>query len=159
MNLGNKTPDLTKISTKSSGQLVLPDFTFFPQVSDEQPPRFVSLAESLGLTPPRPEPETPLEVKLVNVKDPKEFADAVIDSQEFREYIVNGLRIGTLPGFTTLLAKIVDRSSWGKTPDKLELTGKNGEPLETVTTVRRVIVSAPEEENFDAPAARSERTH
>lgn len=125
-------------------------------------PTFQSLAQSLGLVPERA-PDTSLEAKLVDIKDPKAFADALIDSLEFRRYVVYGLQPGAdVPGFATLLKTIIDRSSWGVTPTKTELTGKDGAPLETVTEVRRVIVQAPAREasfEDEMPEERSARTH
>lgn len=67
----------------------------------------------------------------------KEFAVAVLDSPEFRRYIVAGLILGDLPA--AILCRLIDHG-WGKPPDRLEHTGKDGNPIETVTEIRRTIV-------------------
>jgi hypothetical protein len=105
-----------------------------------------SLAEYLGLVPEAPD-EGP---RLVDITDPKEFGKAVMESYEFRQYIVSGLTLGNLPGFTSILGRLMDHVM-GKAPDRVEHTGKDGQPIETVVTeVRRVIVR-PEDDEDDRP--------
>jgi hypothetical protein len=99
-----------------------------------------SLAEYLGTAPPS-EPDVP---RLEDIKDPKAFAEAVLDSYEFRQYIVNGLRLGELPA--AILIRVMDLAGWQKPPERVEHTGKDGEPIQTVTEVRRVVIRASEEE-------------
>jgi hypothetical protein len=86
-----------------------------------------------------------------DITDAKAFALAVLSSREFRQYIVNSLALGTLP--PGVITRLMDYG-WGKPPDRVEHTGKDGQPIETVTEVRRVIVHEtrrPEDEDVDAP--------
>lgn len=94
-----------------------------------------SLAELLGLA----QPEPPAEPSLVDITDAKAFGKAVMESREFRQYIVDGLRLGNLPGFSSILGRFMDHVL-GKAPDRVEHTGKDGQPIETVTEIRRVLV-------------------
>lgn len=121
-----------------------------------------SLKEFLGVDYQIPDdPSSGSEPRLVDITDPKEFGKAVLNSREFRQYIVSGLTLGNLPGFTSILKFYLEHTC-GKSPDKLELTGKDGQPIEQITEVRRVIVEMQTEQikeyldNLDEPA---ERTH
>ena len=78
------------------------------------------------------------------------FAQAILDSQEFRAYIVNALVLGELPA--AVVTRLMDYA-WGKPPDRLEHTGRDGLPIEMITRVVRVVVDASHEEAeaFDAP--------
>ena len=71
----------------------------------------------------------------------KEFAALVVHSHEFKRYIVNGLTIGDIP--PAILCRLMDYA-WGKPTERVEHTGKDGAPIETITEVRRVLVSMPE---------------
>jgi hypothetical protein len=95
-----------------------------------------SLAEFLGASDP---PSAPSEARLEDITDPRAFGEAILLSREFRSYILDGLRFGQTPGFSGILKFFLEHTL-GKPPDKLELTGKDGAPIETVTEVRRVIV-------------------
>jgi hypothetical protein len=95
-----------------------------------------SLAEYLGMNDPPPEPTGD---RMEDITDPKAFGEAILFSREFRQYIMDGLRFGSTPGFAGILKFFLEHTL-GKPPDKLELTGKDGQPIETVTEVRRVIV-------------------
>ncbi len=107
-----------------------------------------SLAEYLGLTPTAAPDEGP---HLVDITDPKEFGKAVMESREFRQYIVSGLTLGNLPGFTSILGRLMDHVM-GKAPDRVEHTGKDGQPIETITEVRRVVVhNHHEDDDEDRP--------
>lgn len=75
--------------------------------------------------------------RLEDITDSKEFALAVLASREFRSYIVNSLLLGSLPA--AVVIRMMDYG-WGKPPDRVEHTGKDGNPIETVTEVRRTIV-------------------
>ncbi|MGH7948637.1 MAG: hypothetical protein ACREQF_05385 [Candidatus Binataceae bacterium] len=77
----------------------------------------------------------PSAVAAIDCADAKAFAEAVLRSREFRAYIVCGLLEGTLP--PAILGRVMDHG-WGKAPDRVEHTGKDGEPI--ITEVRRVIV-------------------
>jgi hypothetical protein len=76
----------------------------------------------------------------------KAFAEAVLRSDEFRLYITEGLNERTLP--PAVLCRLIDHG-WGKPPDRVELTGKDGEPVKTITRIVSVIVDP-------APATESE---
>lgn len=79
------------------------------------------------------------------VKSAKEFAKAVLESLEFRNYIVESLRKRTLSA--SIILRLMDYAEdWGRPPDRVEHTGKDGEAL--ITEVRRVIVHP---ESSDAP--------
>lgn len=114
----------------------------------ETKPEPQSLAEALGLEIPEP----PSEPNLVDITDSKAFARAVVESKDFRSYIVSGLRLGDLPGFTSILVRLIDHA-WGKAPEKVEVTGKDGQPIETVAEVRRVVVRsvAPDVVSYETP--------
>lgn len=106
---------------------------------------FKSLAESLGLAPAFEPSETE---KLVDISDGKAFATAVLDSRDFRQYVVDALKLGNVPGFSGILTRLMDHA-WGKAPDKVEITGKDGQPIEQVTTVRRVVVHPTGDRSLD----------
>jgi len=109
-----------------------------------------SLAEHLGVMPTDGEasptngeaspaeaaPQT--ETRLEDITDSKTFALAVLNSSEFRRYIVSGLVLGNLPGFAGILMRMMDYA-WGKPVDRVEHTGKDGNPI---IEVRRVVVRA-----------------
>lgn len=106
-----------------------------------------SLAEFLGTDPGLPQVEGP---HLEDITDSKAFAIAVLDSLEFKQYIVNGLKLGELPA--AVVCRLMDYG-WGKSPDRVEHTGKDGKPIETVTEVRRIVVRASDvkQEDSDRP--------
>ena len=66
-----------------------------------------------------------------------EFATLVLSSREFRTYVRSGLVLGDLP--PALITRLMDYG-WGKPPERVEHTGKDGKPIEVVTEVRRTIV-------------------
>ena len=80
----------------------------------------------------------------------KEFCTLVLESVEFRAYIVRGLVCRDLP--SAVLCRLIDHG-WGKPPERIEHTGPNGQPIETITEVRRVIVRAPLPENDEKKPA------
>ena len=92
-----------------------------------------SLAEFLDFQVPS-ESEDALP-RLEDINDPHEFARAVLNSIEFRRYIVNMLQLGEIP--SPILLRVMDLAGWQKPPERIELTGKDGGPI---TEVRRVIV-------------------
>jgi hypothetical protein len=84
----------------------------------------------------------------------EEFADAILNSRIFRRYIIDSMRLGTIPA--SVLNRLMDcHPEWAKQPDRIEHTGKDGQPIETVTIVRRVIVRSPNEESEDVVHADS----
>lgn len=96
-----------------------------------------SLADFLGV---RAAPEAPAEPSvrdLVDVSDPKKFCEGIVASYEFRQYIISGFSLGTLPA--AVVCRVLDHL-WGKPLERVEHTGKNGTPI--VTEIRRVIVRA-----------------
>jgi len=75
--------------------------------------------------------------QIIAITDAREFAKAVLESREFREYIVEGLRSRDLS--PTVIIRLMDYAEgWGKPPERVEHTGKDGQPI--VTEVRRVVI-------------------
>ncbi len=66
------------------------------------------------------------------------FCQAVLNSREFRKYIVHGLTMGSIPA--AVMIRVMDQAGWQKPPERVEHTGKDGNPI--VQEVRRVIVHA-----------------
>jgi len=93
-----------------------------------------SLADFLGTAPSDGHPEPDFYDKKLTAK---EFCEAVLNSLEFRRYIVNGLTLGVIP--PAILLRIADYG-WGKPIERVEHTGVDGGPV--VTEIRRVIVKA-----------------
>lgn len=78
---------------------------------------------------PLPDPILPF----LEITDAKEFAKAILDSQLFREYIVDGLRSRTIP--SNVILRLMDYADgWGKPAERVEHTGS------VVTEVRRVVI-------------------
>lgn len=116
-----------------------------------------SLADYLG-TSPVVEGAPPCEPRLEDINDPQEFARAVLNSFEFRQYIVNGLRLGELP--SPILIRVMDLAGWQKPADRVEHTGKDGQPIEVITEVRRTVIRAADRESYaDDDAPRTLVTH
>lgn len=116
-----------------------------------------TLAEYLGMSD-EPIPQ-PLAVDLEQIVDGKAFGLAVLNSVEFRAYILMGLRLGTLPGFTSILGRLIDHAV-GIAPKKVEMTGANGEPIEHVVEVRRTIVRVEKRlDDDEEQALRPEAVH
>lgn len=85
-----------------------------------------TLADFLGVQTPPPGEEAP---RLEDINDPREFAKALINSYEFRRYIVNSLVLGELP--SAVLLRVFDLAGWQKPPDRLEV--KDVTPAEGLT--------------------------
>ena len=100
-----------------------------------------SLADFLGTAPPA---DSPTETALEDLTDPRDFAEAVLKSREFRRYIVHGLVLLELP--SAIVCRLMDYA-WGKPTDRIEHTGPNGGPL--VTVVERVIIDTRREPDVD----------
>jgi len=96
-------------------------------------------------SPPRPEPKKP------ELLSAQEFALEIVSSPEFVTYIKNGVMCGDLP--SAIVCRLMDYA-WGKPPDRVEHTGKDGNPI--VTEVRRVVVHVGETE--EAQAETQDRT-
>ena len=72
---------------------------------------------------------------LIDITDSREFAKAVLESRDFREYIVDGLKRHTIPA--TLVLRLMDYADgWGRPPERVEHSGR----VEAVTEVRRVVI-------------------
>ena len=77
-----------------------------------------TLADALGLTEPeRPRCQTDEYVKLSG----RDFAEAVLNSVEFRRYILTGITLGCI--HPTILAKLIDHG-WGKVTERVEFEDK-----------------------------------
>ncbi len=96
-----------------------------------------SLYESLHVPDPRATEVAPSALDEALNLTGKEFCTAVLESIEFRRYIADGIRSQIIP--SAILTRIMDHG-WGKPPDRVELTGKDGEPVKTVTRIVRVII-------------------
>lgn len=94
-----------------------------------------TLAHYLGVEPQQPVAEP---FSLEDITDAKQFAEALLNSREFRSYIINSLALGSIP--SAVLIRVMDLAGWTKPPERIEHTGKDGQPIETITEVRRIIV-------------------
>jgi hypothetical protein len=93
-----------------------------------------TLADFFGTSKVDPGPDV---IQLEDITDSKAFALAVLNSKEFREYIINGLTLGELP--SAIICRLMDHG-WGKPVEHVEHTGEHGQPIEVITRVVRVIV-------------------
>lgn len=108
-------------------------------------PKIETLADYLGT--PGPDPQADTAPRLEDIAgDAETFCKAVLNSREFRRYIVNGLTLGELP--SAIMIRLMDMAGWQKPPDRVEHTGKDGQPI--VTEVRRVLVHVAQQEEDDA---------
>lgn len=115
--------------------------------------RIESLAEFLGVhnLPDAPRPQDLVSIDPALELEGKEFARAVLNSYNFRRYIVNSLELGTIPA--AVLTRLMD-FGWERPAKRVEHSGVNGQPIEVVSEVRRVIVRSHDfEEANDSPAA------
>lgn len=103
-----------------------------------------SLADLLDVPDPRTDAQSATDVKtsptvdsLLDITDPTEFCQKILETREFRQYILNGIVLGDLPA--AIVTRVIDHA-WGKPPERVEHTGKDGAPIATITEVRRVIV-------------------
>lgn len=97
-----------------------------------------SLAEHLGTVDPKAPDAPTVSYVEVSVKD---FCKGVLTSQEYRDSIRIRILLGTLP--PAVECRMYEYA-YGKPPERVEHTGKDGQPIETITEVRRVIVRAGE---------------
>ena len=85
-------------------------------------------------------------------KDAAGFAQAVLSSQEFEQYVMIGIVKRDIP--PTVLLRLMDYAEkWGRPSDRIEHTGKNGDPM--VSEIRRVIVHPQEETQEQTPTMES----
>lgn len=80
------------------------------------------LGES-GVEPPDPNTEdlTPPLEDAIDLADSKAFSLAVLNSREFRRYVVNGLILGELPA--AVITRMMDHG-WGKPVERVEFEDK-----------------------------------
>lgn len=127
-------------------------------------PKVETLADYLGVPDPRPEEKREGDFEaLADIKNGTEFCQKIVETREWRQYIMNGVVLGDLPA--AVATRIMDHA-WGKPPERIEHTGKDGNPI--VTEVRRVIIRAEdlranennEQHQFDEPErTRTTTTH
>ena len=91
------------------------------------PSQAKNLAEFLGVQNPR-ERESP-RTPDPGILTPKRFCQAVLNSPEFRTYIVNGLVLGDIP--PAIVIRLMD-TGWGKPVDRLEVH-ETAAPLEQLS--------------------------
>ncbi len=71
--------------------------------------------------------------------DARAFCLRVLQSPEFRAYITNGIVLGDLPA--AVICRLMDYA-WGASPKRVEVVGRDGGPIETVSRIERVIIDA-----------------
>lgn len=96
-------------------------------------PKAQSLAEALGISEPasniradsdRPEEPKPLDLTAVSKMTAQEFADAYLNSLEFRQYIIHSTALGTIP--PAVVTRLMDYGTrWGKPAEKLEIVDRS----------------------------------
>lgn len=85
----------------------------------------------------------------VEIRSAKDFAKAVLESLEFREYIVESLKRRTISA--SIILRLMDYADdWGRPPERVEHTGKDGEPI--ITEVKRIIVHTQDETPAPVPS-------
>lgn len=111
-----------------------------------------SLAEALGL----PEGESSYEVDpYVEPTSAAEFARNILRSAAYRISILSRIADDKLPAAVEVL---LHHYAWGKPVERVEHTGKDGAPMETITEVRRTIVRVEahdDEPRHEPPPART----
>lgn len=100
----------------------------------------LSLAQYLGTVPLTPGESLAVRPQPEDIVDPATFAQALLTSFEFRQYIIHGLTLGSIPA--AILIRVMDLAGWQKPPDRIEHTGKDGGPI-LFTKIERVIVDVP----------------
>ena len=107
-------------------------------------PHLQTLAEFLGTDQAS---NLPTELPQLTVQD---FCKGVLESREYRQSILQRIVLGTLPSAVEL--RMMDYG-WGKPPERIEHTGKDGKPIETITEVRRVVIRVnAEQQQEDTPS-------
>ncbi len=101
-----------------------------------------TLADFLGHDEPSPPPA----FRELTVQ---EFCRGILQSQEYRQSVLDRVTLGTLPA--AVECKMYEYA-YGKPPDRVEHTGKDGQPIETITEVRRVIVRVNVDQQQDEPS-------
>lgn len=95
-----------------------------------------SLAEHLGIEDTRPE-ASPTEISDVDIENMsvQDFCRGVLRSREYRLSILQRVRSGDLPA---AIESLLYHYAEGKPVDRIEHTGKDGQPI--AVAIRRVIV-------------------
>ena len=119
--------------------------------------RMESLAEYLGLE----QLDSAGGLRPVDAADPKQFAEAVLSSQEFRQYILNGLTLGELPA--GVVTRLMDVAGWPKAMQRVEVGDAQrmedltpeivAEKLERVQRMLHLLRAARSGETFSRPDA------
>jgi hypothetical protein len=109
-----------------------------------------TLADYLGVS----QAQAVLPACLEDIADDAEsFCKAVLNSREFRSYIVNSLVLGSIPA--AVMLRVMDMAGWQKPPDRVEHAGVDGAPIEVITRIVRVVVT-PQGQEIEPP---TERVH
>ncbi len=116
--------------------------------------RLQTLADYLGTAPADGQPAEPDLADIAG--DPKAFCKAVINSREFRNYIKNGLIAGSIP--PAILTRVMDTAEWPAAAKRVEHTGKDGEPVEIIRRIVRVIID-PKDAEAAAVVAQTKTVH
>lgn len=113
-----------------------------------------SLAEALGL----PEGESREDVvdPYVEPTSAAEFARNILRSAAYRLSILSRIADDKLPAAVEVL---LHHYAWGKPVERVEHTGKDGAPMETITEVRRTVVRVDHDIDEPRPAPPIPRTH
>lgn len=106
-----------------------------------------TLGEFLGLQPEQPVEEVP-RPSLFDTLTIKDFCKGVLASREYRQSILDRITLGSLP--PAVECRMYDYA-YGKPPERVEHTGADGEPIKTITEVRRVVVRAPVQQEETEP--------
>ena len=97
--------------------------------------RSQTLAEFLGTDQAD---NLPTELPQLTVKD---FCRGVLESREYRQSVVHRINLGTLPAAVELM---MYARAYGAVPDRVEHTGVDGDPIEVITRIVRVVVQPQE---------------
>ena len=105
-----------------------------------------TLADYLGVS----SAQAVLSARLEDIADDAEtFCKAVLNSREFRSYIVNSLVLGSIPA--AVMLRVMDMAGWQKPPDRVEHAGIDGSPIEVITRIVRVTVNPDELDDDPRP--------
>lgn len=84
--------------------------------------------------PVAPPDESQAIAEILDISDPVVFCQRVLDSREFRQYILKGITERDIP--PAVMCRVIDHA-WGKPIDRVE---HSGQVNQIITEVRRVIV-------------------
>lgn len=110
-----------------------------------------SLAEFLGTA-------SQLESSYVDCTDltVRDFCRGVLQSREYRQSVLDRITLGLLP--PAVECKMYDYA-YGKPPDRVEHTGKDGRPIESITEVRRVVIHVAADVMEEHSSSKLQTTH